>query len=127
MVVARAGGEGAHQRCGGFRRRTLTRLAEFIVAMTPSAAMMLALLAGAGFTGGCGRSAIRGRRLMAVTLMTVAIVTRPALFRATAGPPDLDQFRRGGCFGRGDRFSRRFSIDRLLCCFSRCSLTRGLN
>jgi len=40
-----------------------------------------------------------------VMALAVAIMTRPAFFRATTGPPDLDRFRCHGGFGRG--FYRR--------------------
>ena len=77
-------------------RRIRTWLAEIVVA--PSAPMVFALFARAGFAGGCsGRRAILCCRLIALmTLMAAAIVTRAALFRTSAGPPDFDHFGSGG-------------------------------
>jgi hypothetical protein len=152
VVLARRGHRGAlGGRCRDdtFGRRIGAGFAEFIAAVAPSAPMPLALCTFADiacFTGSGGgrRSFLGGTVLMA---MTAAIMTRPALFRPAAGPPDFYQFGNSSRLGRccdgvalGRRCSiacrnslclcfsgnlrRRFSGGRILCHFTRCSFTR---
>ena len=84
--------------------------------------MPLALGGLAGFAGdgGSGLRAFGVALLMTLMARTIAIMTRPALFRTATGPPDLDHFGLcgdSGCGVSGARF-RRCGI----ACFRRDSI-----
>ena len=105
----------------GFARRSLARFSEIAVA-TAAAVALRALAFGS----------LRAFRGAAVMALTVAIVMRATLVGSSAGPPDLDELRLGGCFslrfcfglglcgslrGRGhcgSAFGRRFARSRRL-------------
>src|SRR5258707_9433169 len=92
----------------GFSRRIGAGLAEFIIAVTPSAAMPFAFSALAGLVCASGR--LRAFLRTIPMVMTVAIMTRPALLGPATGPPDLDHLRRRNHIGHssgGRRVCRR--------------------
>src|SRR4051794_40267092 len=67
-----------------------TRLAKFLVAIAPAAAMPLAFCALAGLAF---RHRLRSLLRARLGAMAVALMTRPPILGATAGPPHLDQRR----------------------------------
>src|SRR6185437_5364137 len=91
MVLARLlwDGRAVGRGRNGWRRRIAAVLAEIL--MPAAAAVLLALVALAGFAGRRLRTA-----MVAVMALTMALGTRPPLIRTAAGPPDFDQFRFGG-------------------------------
>jgi hypothetical protein len=89
-------------RCG-FDRRIAAGFTEIIAAVAPSAAVTLALGTVSGLDrNGSRLNAFLRTVLMAVTAMTAAVMTRPALFRSATGPPDGYHLRNrtiGRCCG----------------------------
>src|SRR5258705_13404873 len=110
---------------GSFSRRNGAGLAEFLVAVAPAAPVPLVFYGIASLA--CGRGGRHGTFPGAILMaMTAAVMTRPALVRSAAGPPDLYQF------GSGNRFRRRGGnrIHRCaiaLCGSLRCCFSTGLN
>ena len=93
----------------GWRRCIATVLAEILV--PTAAAVLLALVALAGFAGGRRRTVVVG----GVMALTMALGARPALFRTATGPPDFHQFRLGRRgFGAGSGFAGRSGLCRCL-------------
>ena len=105
MVITRlAGGNGGgtlRRRDRRIRRGIAARRLEIAVALPSAAAMAFAFGAVTrtcrGFAFGCRRH--RSTLAILITMAASMFMARPALFGATAGAPDLDQFgwRRLGC------------------------------